>query len=261
MTTFNRGYVPITGAAALAASLLLGASAFADDAVLRERIEARLAKAGFAERGQVEVAVQDGAAVLSGFTLTVNDQRAAEKAARKETKTVENRLRVLPEGSANDLEVRQAVADAILRDPYYGVFDSVGAGVEEGVVVLQGSVNQPWRKDDLDRRVARVPGVREIRNEIRVQPTSFHDDRLRVELYRKIYGNGLFERYRSWPDPPIRIVVENGNVTLTGIVNSRVEQAVLGSIAHGTLSFKVDNQVQVESDIRKEPAPKTTSQG
>jgi hyperosmotically inducible periplasmic protein len=260
MTTFNRGYVPITGAAALAASLLLGASAFADDAVLRERIEARLAKAGFAERGQVEVAVQDGAAVLSGFTLTVDAQRAAEKAARKETKAVENHLRVLPEERADD-DVRKAVADAILRDPYYGVFDSVGVGIEEGVVVLQGSVNQPWRKDDLDRRVAQVPGVREIKNEIRVQPTSFHDDRLRRELYHRIYGNGLFERYRNWPDPPIRIIVENGNVTLTGIVNSRVEQAVLGSIAHGTLSFKVDNQVQVESDIRKEPAPKTTSQG
>lgn len=258
MTTFNRGYVPITSGAALAASLLLGASAFADDTVLRERIEARLAKAGLSERGQVEVAVKDGTAVLSGFTLTVDAQRAAEKAARKETKVVENHLRVLPEEKAGDDDVRKAVAQAILSDPTYGVFDSVGVGVEAGVVLLQGSVNQPWRKDDLDRRVARVPGVREIKNEIRVQPASFHDDRLRRELYRKIYGDTLFERYRSWPDPPIRIIVENGNVTLTGIVNSRVEQAVLGSIARGTLSFKVDNQVQVESEIPKEAARKTS---
>src|SRR6185295_9756154 len=103
-----RGYVPITSGAALAASLLLGASAFADDAVLRERIETRLAKAGFAERGQVEVAVKDGTAVLSGFTLTVDAQRAAEKAARKETKAVENHLRVLPEETAGDDDVRKA---------------------------------------------------------------------------------------------------------------------------------------------------------
>ena len=47
-------------------------------------------------------------------------------------------------------------------------------------------------------------------------------------------------------------------MTLTGIVNSRVEQAVLGSIAWGTLSFKVDNQVQVESEIPKEGARKTS---
>jgi hyperosmotically inducible protein len=257
MTTFNRRNVPFTGGAAFVAALLFGASAFADDAVLRERIEARLAKAGLPERGQIEVAVKDGAAVLSGLTLTLDAQRAAEKAARKETKTVENLIRVVPEKRADD-EVRQAVAEAILRDPTYGVFDSVGVGVEQGRVVLQGSVNQPWRKDDLDRRVARVPGVREITNEIRVQPTSIYDDRLRVQLYRRIYGNTLFERYRSFPDPPIRIIVENGNVTLTGMVNSKVEQAVLGSIARGTLSFKVDNQVQVESEIRKEPAPKTS---
>ena len=258
MTTFNRRNVPFTGGAAFVAALLFGASAFADDAVLRERIEARLAKAGLPERGQIEVAVKDGAALLSGFTLTLDAQRAAEKAARKETKTVENLIRVMPGKKRADDEVRKAVAKAILRDPTYGVFDSVGVGVEQGKVVLQGSVRQPWRKDDLDRQVARVPGVREITNEIRVQPTSIHDDRLRVELYRKIYGSTLFERYRSFPDPPIRIIVENGNVTQTGMVNSKVEQVVLGSIASGTLSFKVDNQVQVESDIRKEPAGKTT---
>jgi hyperosmotically inducible periplasmic protein len=258
MTTFNRRNVPFTGGAAFVAALLFGTSVFADDAVLRERIEARLAKAVLPERGQVEVAVKDGAAVLTGFTLTLDAQRAAEKAARKETKTVENLIRVTPEKKADDEEVRKAVAEAILRDPTYGVFDSVGVGVEQGRVVLLGSVNQPWRKDDLERRVAQVPGVREITNEIRVQPASFHDDRLRVELYRKIYGNALFERYQSFPDPPIRIIVENGNVTLTGMVNSKVEQVVLGSIASGTLSFKVDNQVQVESDIRKEPAGKTT---
>jgi len=257
MTTFNRRNVPFTGGAALVAWLLLGASAFADDAVLRERIEARLAKAGLPERGQIEVAVKDGAAVLSGFTLTVEAQRAAEKAARRETKTVENRLQVRPEKRADD-EVRKAVAEAILRDPDYGVFDSVGVGVEEGVVALQGSVNRPWRKDELDRRVARVPGVRGIKNDIRIQPASIQDDRLRLQLYRRIYGDALFERYRSFPDPPVRIIVENGNVTLTGMVNSKVEQAVLGSIARGTLSFRVDNQVQVESEIRQEPVRRTS---
>lgn len=152
----------------------------------------------------------------------------------------------------SDQQVLDAVASAILRHPYYGVFDSVGARVEAGVVTLTGSVNQPWRKEELERRVARVDGVREVRNQIRVQPVSFNDDRLRAELYRRIYGNSLFARYATFADPPIRIIVENGHVTLTGIVNSEVERTVLGSIARGTLSFSVDNQVQVESEARKE---------
>jgi len=256
MTSLDSRDVLRTGGAALFASLLFITPALADDAAVRERIEARLAKAHLLERGNVEVEVKGGAAVLSGFTLTVDAQRAAEKAARKETKTVENRLRVVPAEKKTDPEVQKAVADAILGYVYYGVFDSVGVGVDDGVVTLVGSVYQPWRKDELDGRVARVEGVRGIKNEIRVQPTSIFDDRLRAQLYRRIYGNGLFERYATFVNPPIRIVVENGKVTLTGVVNSKVEQAVLGSIANATLAFSVDNQVQVESEMRKEPKSK-----
>lgn len=151
-----------------------------------------------------------------------------------------------------DAQILDAAASAILRHPHYGVFDSVGVRVAGGVVTLFGSVNQPWRKEELERRVARVDGVREVRNQIRVQPVSFNDDGLRSELYRRIYGNSLFVRYASLANPPIRIIVENGHVTLTGLVNSEVERAVLGSIARSTLSFSVDNQVQVESEARKE---------
>jgi len=216
MTSLDRRDVLRTGGAALFASLLFITPALADDAAVRERIEARLAKAGLLERGNVEVEVKGGAAVLSGFTDTVDAQRAAEKAARKETKTVENRVRVAPAQKKTDEEVQKAVADAILGYVHYGVFDSVGVGVDDGVVTLVGSVYQPWRRDELEGRVARLVGVREIKNELRVQPTSIFDERLRAQLYRRIYGNGLFERYASFANPPIRIVVENGRVTLTG---------------------------------------------
>jgi osmotically-inducible protein OsmY len=153
-----------------------------------------------------------------------------------------------------DADIQSEVVDAVLGYVYYGVFDSIGVGVDHGVVTLTGSVLEPWHKDDLQKRVARLEGVREVKNQIRVQPASIFDDRLRVQLYRQIYGPGMFERFAMLTNPPIHIVVENGNITLTGLVNSRVEKATLESIARGTLAFKVDNQVQVESDINKEPA-------
>jgi hyperosmotically inducible protein len=152
-----------------------------------------------------------------------------------------------------DTDLQADVVDSVLGYVHYGVFDSVGVGVENGVVTLTGSVLQPWRKDDIQKRVARLEGVREVKNQIRVQPVSGFDNRLRVQLYRQIYGQGMFERFASMPNPPIHIVVENGNITLTGLVNSRVEKAVLESIARGSLAFKVDNQVQIESEIGKEP--------
>jgi hyperosmotically inducible periplasmic protein len=264
MTSLDSRDVIRTGGAALLAALLfitpaVAGAASPDDAALRARIEARLQKAHLLEKGNVEVDVQGGAAVLTGFTTTVDAQRAAEKAARKEAKTVENRVRVVPVEKKTDAEIQKAVADTILGYVYYGVFDSVGVAVDDGLVTLVGSVHQPWRKDELDGRVAQVEGVRGINNEIHVQPTSIFDDRLRAQLYRRIYGNDLFVRYANFVNPPIRIVVENGKVTLTGVVNSNVERVVLGSIANGTLAFKVDNQVQVESEMRKEPKSKSTS--
>jgi hypothetical protein len=153
-----------------------------------------------------------------------------------------------------DADIQSEVVDAVLGYVHYGVFDSIGVGVDNGVVTLTGSVLEPWHKDDLQKRVARLEGVREVKNQIRVQPASIFDDRLRVQLYRQIYGPGMFERFAMLTNPPIHIVVENGNITLTGLVNSRVEKVALESIARGTLAFKVDNQVQVESDLNKEPS-------
>jgi osmotically-inducible protein OsmY len=257
MATSSRRYVGRTGGLALAAALGFTLPAVADDAGLRQRIEGRLAKLP----GQIEVEVANGNAVLRGFTTTVDARRGAEKAARKETRTVDNQLRVVPITPRSDAEICEAAADAVLDYPYYGVFDSVSVGAEDGVLTLSGSVLQPWRKDEVERRVARLDGVRDVRNQIRVQPVSGFDDRLRRQLYRRIYGNGLFQRYAGWVNPPIRIVVENGNVTLTGVVNSRVEKLALESIARGVLAFKVDNQVQVESEIEKERSRKTSTNG
>ena len=153
-----------------------------------------------------------------------------------------------------DADIQSEVVDAVLGYVHYGVFDSVGVAVQDGVVTLTGSVLQPWHKSDLQKRVAGLEGVREVKNQIRVQPVSTFDDRLRVQLYRQIYGADMFQRYASFPNPPIHIIVENGNITLTGLVNSQVEKAVLGSIARGTLAFRVDNLVQIESEIGREPS-------
>jgi hyperosmotically inducible protein len=240
-----------------AGALLVAAPAMANDADVQKRVEGRLSRAGIEKRGDVQVSVKDGVVTLDGFTLTVDARRDAEKAAGKESKRVESHLVVRPDPVA-DTKVRAAAVAAILREPRYGVFDSVGVAVEDGVVRLEGSVLQPWLKDTLDRRVAEVAGVRDVRNEIRVAPASGFDDRLRAQLYRRIYGDDMFVRYSNWADPPIRIVVENGRVTLTGVVTSPVEQVKLGMIARGTLAFRVDNQVEVESEQPKEPGSKTT---
>jgi osmotically-inducible protein OsmY len=159
-----------------------------------------------------------------------------------------------------DSEIRKDVFDQILRYPWYTVFDSIEAGVDEGVVTLRGSVNQPYRKTDIERRVAGIAGVKDVRSEIRVQGVSSFDDRLRRELVHRIYGDERFVQYASWAHPPIRIIVDKGRITLTGLVGSAVEQQLVGHIARGTLAFSVDNQVKLESDLRAEPTRKAYSE-
>lgn len=243
--------------ALVAAGLALALPALADDAATKQRIEARLSKARVLEQADVAVEVEGGHATLSGVAPTLAVQRRAEKEARKETRSVENRIRVMPEARP-DAEIRAAAVDAILRHPQLTVFDSVELGVEDGVVVLQGSVRHPWRKGELEELVARVAGVREIHDELRVQPVSLFDDALRYRLVRAIYGDERFVQYAIQANPPIRIVVENGRVTLTGYVASAVEQALLGHIARASSAFAVENRVKVDGQADAE-RPKTTS--
>jgi osmotically-inducible protein OsmY len=234
----------------------------AEDATVQRKIESRLAKAGLDKTAEIQVAVHDGVASLTGITLSLADRRKAEEAAGKETKTVDSRLQVFPE-KRSDRELEKDVADAILGYVYYGVFDSISAGVTDGVAVLQGSVRDEYRRDQILDRVARVPGLRDMKSEIRAQPVSFFDDRLRRELVARIYGNlnSPLVRFANAPNPPVRIIVENGRITLTGYVGTTLEQTLLTHIARGTSAFQVSNEVQLESDRTKEEARVTTHEG
>jgi osmotically-inducible protein OsmY len=250
--------LPLSLALAAAASLLLAGPARADDdAKAQRKIEERLAKAGLDSSADIKVTVKDGAARLEGAVLTYEASYKAEKAARKEAKQVDNRLVVGAEPRP-DSDIRRDVEKAILGYPYYGVFDSIEVGVKDGVVALRGSVYQPWRKDDIEARVAEVPGLKGMASEIRVQGVSGFDESLRRQLYRRIYGSQDFVQYSNWAHPPIRM--EDGKVTLTGYVRSSVEQAMLGHIANGTLAFGVENQVQVEGARPPEDSKKPETQ-
>jgi osmotically-inducible protein OsmY len=241
------------GSVALAAamSVLPARAGASDDATIRQRIESRLERAGLDERADVRVEVANGRALLTGAVTTAGDLAAAQKAALKETKSVENRLRVLPE-ERSDALIGAAARKSILGYVRYSVFDSVGLQVSDGVVTLTGSVLTPDRKRDIEERVARLAGVREVRNQVQVQSFSSFDEALRLQIYRAIYGSDRFVNL-SRANPPVRIVVDRGRVTLTGTVGTSVERAQIANIARSTLAFSVDDRIEVESEREKEP--------
>jgi hyperosmotically inducible protein len=238
----------------MAALLLVSGGAPANDEGIRARIEERLRKANLTDQADVAVTVEAGRAVLTGTATQLHAAREAERLAAKEARAVDSRIRVEPE-PRTDAQIAQEVSDAVLGYIHYTVFDSVDARVQDGAVWLGGSVRQPYRRQDIETRVAKIAGVREIHNDIAVQSVSSHDEDLRQYLYRAIYGGGALASPGSVVNPPVHIVVDRGRVTLTGYVTSRVEKALVGSIARQTLAFAVDNRLEVEGEAAKEPGP------
>ena len=158
-----------------------------------------------------------------------------------------------PDGEYDDAEIAKGIRKAVLGYAYYSIFDGVTFAVQDGVVLLSGSTYQPWRKDAIEKRVSKVEGIRELRSEISVQQVSFFDERIRRELAYRIYRDARFVQYGHRANSPIKILVDNGKVTLAGYVASPVEQAVLGHIARGVTNFGVENQIRVDGESPEEP--------
>jgi osmotically-inducible protein OsmY len=236
-------------ALATVASLALAASAFAQsDAALRQKIESRLAKAGLDKRADLTVTVEDGVARLTGIVLLYSDLREADRAARKEARSVVNELRVVPETPRSDSAIRKDAQAVVLRWARYGAFDAVSVEVTDGVADLHGWVDAPLKKREVEDLLAPVDGLRDVHNDLRLQGFSSGDRQLLREIHGKIYADPMFERWAGLPDPPVRVFVDRGHVTLAGTVGSRVEKMTADAIARGTLAFSVNNQLAVESE-------------
>jgi hyperosmotically inducible periplasmic protein len=153
----------------------------------------------------------------------------------------------------SDTQIAQKLGHEIRMYSRFTIFDNVSFRVNEGAVELSGEVSQPFKKNDLGRIAQRVPGVTSLANELKVLPLSPMDNRLRVQVARAIYRDPVLSRYALQAVPPIHIIVENGHVTLEGIVSTEMEKNVAGIRASGAgLSFgRVVNNLQVENPARK----------
>ena len=160
-------------------------------------------------------------------------------------------------GAANkpaDVSVERQILHEIRMYPNYSIWDDVSFRVSDtGQVELSGAVNQPFKKSDIERLVQRVPGVTSVTDQIKVLPLSSFDDRLRIQVARAVYRDPVLSRYALEAVGPIHIIVENGHVTLAGVVSTEMEKNVAGIRANGAgLSFgSVTNNLQVEHPARK----------
>jgi osmotically-inducible protein OsmY len=150
-----------------------------------------------------------------------------------------------------NLQVMRDISRQVTGYTRFTIFDDVDAQVDKGVVTLTGKVTMPYKRNDIERRIAKIEGVSEVHNKIEVLPVSSYDDQLRFRIARAIYGNSTFWRYASMANPPIHIVVNRGHVRLTGVVNSEVERMLARSLATQFGAFSVTNDLKTDAEMRE----------
>ena len=150
-----------------------------------------------------------------------------------------------------NLTVFNDVQKSVNHYTEFTIFDDVSATVKDGVVTLIGRVTMPYKKSDLEKRVAKVDGVRQVRDELTVLPASPTDDQLRYQIARTIYGNPNFWNYAIGPNPSIHIIVEHGHVTLTGVVNSEVDRMLARSLANRFPAMSVTSELKTPAEVKE----------
>ncbi|HTS37036.1 MAG TPA: BON domain-containing protein [Candidatus Solibacter sp.] len=142
--------------------------------------------------------------------------------------------------------ITREVRHELLMLPYFGVFDNIAYKVEGDTVTLMGQVVRPSLKSDAENSIKHIEGVEKVDNQIEILPPAPMDDRLRLRLFRAIYGYPALQKYELGVQKPIRIIVKSGRVTLEGVVDSDADKNLVGLRANGVSgTFSVTNNLQV----------------
>ena len=199
----------------------------------------------------VQASVDDGVVSLQGTVDRLIDKLDADKKAHGIDHVTAVRNDIQVSGTKSDAELQQGLANKLRYDRIgYGiVFNSLTLGVQNGVVTVGGSVHDYPSRDSALAIIETTPGVKGVVDNINVQPTSPFDDELRIRLARAIYGHPVMQKYAMVPEAPIRIVVNNGHVTLAGVVDSQMDKQIAETQAKSVPGvFSVDDKLIVAAE-------------
>jgi osmotically-inducible protein OsmY len=198
----------------------------------------------------VKSSVEDGIVTLTGTVNLYQRKLDAAKVARKMSSVqgVRNLITVAgPNVPDAQLEEKLAQKLTYVRVGYDNTFDYFALGVKDGVVTVEGEDRTGVGRDEALADIANMPGVKDVVANISVEPVSTFDEGLRLRMARAIYRDPVLSKYAIDPAQPIRIIVENGHVTLYGIVDTTMDKTVAGLRAGAVFgAFSVENKLVVE---------------
>jgi osmotically-inducible protein OsmY len=235
-------------AASLAALLTFSQAAPAAAAQdVAAQVRSKLNKSQYKD---VRIAVDaNGIATLTGTVSLYEYKEDADKTVHKVkgVTAVRNDIQVAGP-SIPDSQLQKNLGEKLAYDRvgYGNVFDAITLQVHDGVVTLGGSALDYPSRDSALGVVSTTPGVKEVVDEISVDPLSPMDNRIRIDVARAVYGYPSLNKYAIDPAKPIRIDVQNGNVALYGEVDSQADKDAANIRANSVPGvFSVKNYLQV----------------
>lgn len=197
---------------------------------------------------EVTASTEDGIATLQGTVKLLIDKLDAAKKVDKldHVGGVRNHIEVA--SNVPDQQLQRQLADKLRYDRLgYGIaFNALGLNVQNGIVTVSGDVRDYPARDSALSLIETTSGVKDVIDNINVLPVSPMDDDIRIRVARAIYGYPSMTRYANDPQAPIRIVVDNGHVTLYGVVDSQMDKQIAETQAKSVPNvFSVDNKLVV----------------
>jgi hyperosmotically inducible protein len=249
MATMKKQWSTVTLALLVLLSMTAMAANGRYDAQIQQAVSEKIHDAK--QLQSVRSTVEDGIVTLTGTVDLYQNKLDAAKKVKKLANVSGVRNDIVVAGEiVPDGQLQQKLAKKLAYDRvgyYDNAFNYLALGVKDGVVTLQGDTVNDIAKDSAFAVVSRMPGVRDVVNDVKVLPVSQFDDSIRTRTARAIYRDSVLGRYASDPVHPIRIVVDNGHVTLYGSVDSAMDKTIAGMRASSVPgAFSVDNKLVVD---------------
>ncbi|MGO9127501.1 MAG: BON domain-containing protein [Terriglobales bacterium] len=223
------------------------ASAGRYDKTIQTKVDQQLAAKD--EFRSVQATVEYGIVTLTGSVDLYQQKLDAAKKVRKTAEVQGVRNLIAVEGKrVSDADLAAQLDRKLYYDRvgYDVAFNYITAEVESGTVTLSGEARTEIARDSAVALANRMAGVKDVVNDIKVAPASIFDDQIRIKTLQAIYRDPVLDHYAIDPARPIRIVVDNGHVSLYGVVASQMDKQVAGIRASQVFgAFSVQNNLEV----------------
>ena len=193
----------------------------------------------------IDVEVSSGAVTLVGTVGSWAQKSAAQNAAHRVhgVLDVANDLQIVLQGKdgRSDTEIAQAVRLTLEWDVF--VPDQrIRTTVARGWVTLEGEVDYLSQRDDCERTIRNLAGVRGVTNKIEIAPNTLEQAKIKTAIEQALERRAEREARR------VNVVVRDGCAILDGVVGSRAERDAAVGAARGTTGIRA-----VEDNLRIEP--------